>query len=650
MKRLFGLLIISFICLDGARAQHITDESKVQWKGFEKTIFKFDGIPAFYVSPKKALPGNPWIWQAHFPDWHTQVDSILLERGFHVAYVNTNDLFGHPKAMMIWDRFYDYLTKEKAFSTRPALEGVSRGGLYVYGWAKRNPSKLSCLYCEGPVCDFKSWPGGKGIGKGSKKDWEKLKSLFGLTEEQAMEYKDQPKEDLEGLASFRIPILHVIGLTDSVVPNEENTFVLVNRYIRLGGTATVVPMPREMPGNSGHHYYIENPEALADFVFTYAAHPKPTLPSEDFIYPYGNLDHVLHRIQSGQDITVAFLGGSITYMNGWRQKVCTYLSELFPNSKFNFINAGVSSLGSVPHAFRMEKELLYKGRIDLLFVESAVNDYANHTPEIQQRRALEGIIRKAYQSNPMMDVVMMAFADEFKLADYQSGKIPTAVQSHDEVAKYYKVPFINLAEEVNKRIDNKEFTWEYDFKSLHPAPFGQEIYFNTIKTFLRKSFIKDKINAPSAIVLSTPMDKLNYANGDFLPLEDAIKKKGFTVDASWHPRDSVATREGFVDVPVLVGDKPGDYFQVPFQGTAVGIAVICGPDAGAIKYSIDGKNEKRVDLFFQPHSAYLYFPQYLMLGDDLKKGRHLLKVKIDQEHNEKSKGNTVRIVHFFHNG
>ena len=57
------------------------------------------------------------------------MDSILLSRGFHVAYINTNDLFGHPKAMQVWDAFYDYLTKEKKFASKVALEGVSRGGL-----------------------------------------------------------------------------------------------------------------------------------------------------------------------------------------------------------------------------------------------------------------------------------------------------------------------------------------------------------------------------------------------------------------------------------------------------------------------------------------------------------------------------------------
>ena len=42
------------------------------------------------------------------------------------------------------------------------LEGVSRGGLYVYRWAKNHPDTVACIYNDTPVCDFKSWPGAKG--------------------------------------------------------------------------------------------------------------------------------------------------------------------------------------------------------------------------------------------------------------------------------------------------------------------------------------------------------------------------------------------------------------------------------------------------------------------------------------------------------
>jgi hypothetical protein len=42
-------------------------------------------------------------------------------------------------------------------------------------------------------------------------------------------------------------------------------------------------------------------------------------------------------------------------------------------------------------------------------------------------------------------------------------------------------------------------------------------------------------------------------------------------------------------------------------------------------------------------------PQYFLLADDLKNKKHVLHVQISNEHNEASKGTTIKIVHFLVN-
>ena len=49
---------------------------------------------------------------------------------------------------------------------------------------------------------------------------------------------------------------------------------------------------------------------------------------------------------------IAFLGGSITAGGGWRDHTMKYFQAKFPQTKFEFIGAGIGSMGSVPHAFR----------------------------------------------------------------------------------------------------------------------------------------------------------------------------------------------------------------------------------------------------------------------------------------------------------
>lgn len=85
-----------------------------------------------------------------------------------------------------------------------------------------------------------------------------------------------------------------------------------------------------------------------------------------------------------------------------------------------------------------------------------------------------------------MDIVMLHFVDPGKMADYRIGNVPLEIANHESVARHYAISTINLAKEVTEQIDNKEFTWEDDFKNLHPSPFGQHLYYRSIRLFLEK--------------------------------------------------------------------------------------------------------------------------------------------------------------------
>ena len=68
-----------------------------QWHGFVRYDFEVDGRPAYVVEPDNPAPGNPWVWRARFPDFHAEADLILLERGFHIARINTDGMLGSPE-------------------------------------------------------------------------------------------------------------------------------------------------------------------------------------------------------------------------------------------------------------------------------------------------------------------------------------------------------------------------------------------------------------------------------------------------------------------------------------------------------------------------------------------------------------------------
>ncbi|NRB51906.1 MAG: SGNH/GDSL hydrolase family protein [Saprospiraceae bacterium] len=622
------------------------------WKGFQRLDFTFQGRSARLVKPAKALEGNPWVWRARFPDYHGEIDSLLLAKGFHVAYVNTNDLFGSPKAMIVWDHFYDYMVDTHALKYKVALSGHSRGGLFIYAWAKRNPSKVACIYGDAAVCDFKSWPGGLGAGAGSPADWEKVMQVYGFSSvAEAKAYQDNPIDQLAALAKAQVPILHTVGLQDKIVPPEENAFLLVSNYQKLGGVATIMPCTRGKTKLEGHHYPIDDPEAVTSFFRFYCLRSEPALQAGDFHTIRGGLKNAQIILEQKETARVAFLGGSITYNPGWRDSICHYLQRKYPDTQFEFIAAGIPSMGTTPGAFRMERDVLSKGKIDLLFEEAAVNDATNGRTKTEQVRAMEGIVRAAKRANPAMDIVIMHFVDPDKMKTYREGAVPAVVQNHNLVAEHYQIPTIDLAREVTERIDNGEFSWADDFKDLHPSPFGQKVYAHSIKTFLENAFSASTEASREVQVrpLPDPIDPYNYQAGFLVDAKRAKYGKGWQLNPNWVRQDKSRVRANFHEVPMLIGEKPGAQLRFRFKGRAIGIAVAAGFDAGMLEYRIDGGAWQKLNLFTK-WSKMVHLPWYYTLAAELSNRKHLLELRIADEKDERSAGHACRIRYFYVNG
>ncbi len=130
---------------------------------------------------------------------------------------------------------------------------------------------------------------------------------------------------------------------------------------------------------------------------------------------------------------VAFLGGSITYNDGWRDSICNFLQKRFPDTEFEFIAAGIPSMGTTPAAFRLKRDVLAGGPVDLLFEEAAVNDATNERSNQEQIRAMEGIVRHLRSNNPATDIVIMHFVDPQKMETYRLGQVPEVILNHESI-------------------------------------------------------------------------------------------------------------------------------------------------------------------------------------------------------------------------
>ncbi|MCA9062683.1 MAG: hypothetical protein KDA96_06475 [Planctomycetaceae bacterium] len=233
------------------------------WNSFRKFEFEVAGRPVLVVAPDEPAAGRPWVWHGEFFGHKPAPDIELLKRGFHVVYMRVPDMLGCPAAVQFWNEFYRELTLRYQLAPKAALVGLSRGGLYCYNWAIANPHKVCCIYGDAPVCDFRSWPGGRGKGKGSPRDWDLVLKVYGFASDaDAVAWNGNPVDNLKPLVDAGVPLLHVYGDADDVVPWDENTGVVAERYRELGGHMTLIAKP-----GVGHHPHgLEDSTPIVEFI------------------------------------------------------------------------------------------------------------------------------------------------------------------------------------------------------------------------------------------------------------------------------------------------------------------------------------------------------------------------------------------------
>lgn len=224
-----------------------------KWNGFDRYDFQVDGVNVTVVAPEKAAAGKPWLWRGEFFGHAAEADVGLVKKGWHLGFVNAQNLYGSPKAMALWEKFYATMVKDYGMSPKPGFCGMSRGGLHAMAWGANHPDKTLAIWLDNAVCDAKSWPGGKvkklGSGDGSGGDWNRMMQAYGFkSDEEAIAYKGFPVDRLEPLAKAKVPLLLVYGNKDNIVPHTENSEIVFVRYGKLGG-----PVERIVKDGKGHH-------------------------------------------------------------------------------------------------------------------------------------------------------------------------------------------------------------------------------------------------------------------------------------------------------------------------------------------------------------------------------------------------------------
>jgi lysophospholipase L1-like esterase len=336
-----------------------------------------------------------------------------------------------------------------------------------------------------------------------------------------------------------------------------------------------------------------------------------------------NCAHARMAFEAGHG-RVAFMGGSITQMEGYRPIVSVWLQKQFPKTKFQFVNAGTSSTCSTTGAFRLSAQVLEPQVPDLFFVEFAVNDDqdAGHSRR-DAIRGMEGIVRAVRLRSPQTDIVLTHFVNPGMLKIIQDGGTPISIAAHEAVAEHYGVSTIYLARELADQVKAKTMTWK-EFGGTHPKKPGNSLCAALIADFLTTAWgnssplVKREIPAP--------IDSESYFGGHFLGPEAAAN-----TDWIWAVPDWKALRGGFRDtfagMKLLSAMRNGADASLTFVGRAIGVYVLAGPDAGIVAASVDNGPFVEVNLFHR-YSRGLHYPRTVMLATDLSPGEHTMRLRL----------------------
>ncbi|MDZ4852812.1 MAG: exo-alpha-sialidase [Pirellulaceae bacterium] len=229
--------------------------------GAKRDDFEVAGCEAFVIHPTKpATDGSkPWVWYAptignHPSQANQWLITRLLDQGFYVAGIYVGETYANPKSREQFAEFYRYATQQYGLAPKVCLIAQSRGGLNHYNFAADHPSWVQCIAGIYTVGDLRSYP-----------TLDKAAPSYGMTsaELEADIANHTPVERLSPIAQAKIPILHIHGDSDKIVPIEQNSGAIAKRYEALGGSMELITVPGQ--GHNFHTEFFES-ERLLEFL------------------------------------------------------------------------------------------------------------------------------------------------------------------------------------------------------------------------------------------------------------------------------------------------------------------------------------------------------------------------------------------------
>ncbi len=238
------------------------------WNGYKRLDFTFEDRQAILVFPNNRGNGK-WACKTEYFGAFPALESDLLARGFHLAYIKNKNRWGTDEDCKMRARFANFISDTYKLDKKFVPIGMSCGGLHAVNFASRYPGYVSVLYLDAPVMNLLSCPMGFGegnaLGSGDS-GWRELVDAYGFTLSELLTYREHPIDRIPVLVKNKIPVAIVYGDSDTTVPYKENGKVLVEAYKKA-------ELPLFVEGKEGcehHPHGLENRKELLEFILRFA--------------------------------------------------------------------------------------------------------------------------------------------------------------------------------------------------------------------------------------------------------------------------------------------------------------------------------------------------------------------------------------------
>ena len=240
----------------------------------------------------------------------------------------------------------------------------------------------------------------------------------------------------------------------------------------------------------------------------------------------GNLSRLagaIHKAQQGEDVTLAYIGGSITQGAGaipihhqsYAYRSYRAFAERFGKAdNVHFIKAGVGGTPSELGMLRFDRDVLRNGTVkpDIVVVEFAVNDEGDETQGV----CYESLVRKilALPWHPAVVLLFAVFAYDWNLQERL--KI---------VGETYELPMVSIKDAITEqfKLSRKEGRVlsknQFFYDIYHPGNMGHQIMADCLMNLFDKAVDDKEQDRTESLLQNKTAIRNEHGNGrDYEPV------------------------------------------------------------------------------------------------------------------------------------